>query len=111
MAEVVIMGGAAIELTPSGPTEYVKKTISATIFTECEGNVAAAEPSYVMIAGVVIPVSAQFGFTERELAGTAWTEGVPDPNYDATTDYFEDVLFETTGLFAQPRTTWTECSG
>jgi hypothetical protein len=45
---------------------------------------------------------------ELSVAGAAFQEGFPDYSYDASTDYFIDVLFETTNFFAMLPTTGTE---
>lgn len=49
-------------------------------------------------------------WTELSATETGWVEGFPDPAYDASTDYFIDVLFEGTALFAVTATPYTELS-
>lgn len=48
-----------------------------------------------------------------ELTGNdgGWQEGIPAIDYDASTDYFVDVLFEGTNIFATIQPTWTELTG
>lgn len=49
-------------------------------------------------------------WAELSVTETGWVEGYPDPTYAASTDYFIDVLFETTALFALAATPYTELS-
>lgn len=49
-------------------------------------------------------------WSELSATETGWVEGFPDPTYDASLDYFIDVLFEATSLFAVTAVPYTELS-